>query len=330
MLLAGDIGGTKTNLAVFSPVSGARVPLVESTFPSADFPTLDAVITRFLSETDLVVEQASLGVAGPVLKDHAKITNLKWEINALDLQAQFNLSRVHLLNDLVSMAAAVPWLDERDLNALVPGTPETGGTIVLIAPGTGLGESYLTWDGNRYHPYGSEGGHSDFAPSNKLEIKLLQFLRKKYKHVSCERVCSGSGIPNIYAFFKDGNYAEEPGWLAQELANTDDAAPVIAGAALDETKPCEICRLTLNTFVSILGAEAGNLALKVLSTGGVYLGGGIPPRILPALEDERFRKAFLGKGRMKRVLQQIPVNVITNRKVALIGAAFFGLEHWKA
>jgi glucokinase len=228
------------------------------------------------------------------------------------------------------MAAAIPWMDERDLHTLVPGTREPGGTIALIAPGTGLGESYLTWDGNRYHPYGSEGGHSDFAPSNKLEIKLLQFLSKKYKHVSCERVCSGIGIPNIYAFIKDGKYAKEPGWLSDRLAKTEDATPVIATAALDQTKPSKICRLTLDTFVSILGAEAGNLALKVLSTGGVYLGGGIPPRILPALEGERFSKAFLGKGRMKRILKQIPVNVITNRKVALIGAAYFGLERWKA
>jgi glucokinase len=329
MLLAGDIGGTKTRLGVFSPDSGARLPLAEDTFPSADFPSLEAVITKFLSAASLEVKQASFGVAGPVIKSHAKITNLNWEINAPDLQTRFNLSKVHLLNDMVSMAAAVPWLDEGDLHTLVPGIPETGGTIALIAPGTGLGESYLTWDGNRYHPYGSEGGHSDFAPSNKLEIKLLQFLRKKYKHVSCERVCSGSGIPNIYAFFKHSKSIEEPGWLAERLAVTEDATPVIARAAVDETKPCEICRMTMNTFISILGAEAGNLALKVLSTGGVYLGGGIPPRILPALGGERFRKAFLGKGRMKRILKQIPVKVITNRKVALIGAACFGLEHWE-
>ena len=313
----------------FRPDSGARHPLTVDTFPSTDFPSLEAVITKFLSVAGLEVEQASFGVAGPVLKNHAKITNLSWEINAPDLQTRFNLSRVHLLNDLVSMAAAVPWLDEGDLHTLVPGTHETGGTIALIAPGTGLGKSYLTWDGKRYHPYGSEGGHSDFAPSNKLEIKLLQFLRKKYKHVSCERVCSGSGIPNIYAFFKDTKSAKEPGWLTERLAVTEDATPVIARAALDETKPCEICRLTMDTFVSILGAEAGNLALKVLSTGGVYLGGGIPPRILPALGGERFKKAFLGKGRMKRILEQIPVNVITNRKVALLGAAYFGLERWE-
>ena len=161
-------------------------------------------------------------------------------------------------------------------------------------------------------------------------MKLLQYLRKQYKHVSCERVCSGSGIPNIYAFLRDSGYAPEPEWLAEELSKAEDPTPVIVMAALDEKVDCEICRLTLSTFVSILGAESGNLALKVLSTGGLYLGGGIPPRILNALEGDNFRKSFLGKGRMKRLLKPIPVNVITNRKVALVGAAFYGLERWTA
>ena len=329
MLLAGDIGGTKTSLAVFSPAYGAGMPLYSNTYQSEDFASLAEMITAFLSETGLVVEQASFGVAGPVRMNKARVTNLEWQVDADELKSKFHFTKVHLLNDLVSMAAAVPWLDERDLYNLLPGTPESGGTIAVIAPGTGLGEAFLTWDGSRYHPHGSEGGHSSFAPSNKLELKLLRHLRKQYKHVSCERVCSGSGIPNIYAFLKESGYAQEPEWLAEELLQAEDPTPVIVTAAQDGNKDCELCRLTLKTFVSILGAEAGNLALKVLSTGGLYLGGGIPPRILNALEGENFRKSFLGKGRMKRLLQPIPVNVITNHKAALIGAAFYGLERWK-
>ena len=328
MLLVGDVGGTKTSLAVFSPASGPRVPLAERTFASADFPDLKKLVVEFLSGVELVVEQASLGVAGPVLDNQAKITNLDWQIDAGELKDALNLSQIHLLNDLVAMSAAVPRLSKDDLFTLIPGKPEPGGSIALIAPGTGLGEAYLTWDGNRYHPYGSEGGHSDFAPSSKLEIKLLQYLRAQFGHVSCERVCSGSGIPNIYTFLKDRGYAEEPEWLAKKIDRANDHTPVIIKAALDKKKPSELCRLTLNTFINILGAEAGNLALKVLSTGGVYLGGGIPPRILTELKKGKFRKSFLGKGRMKDILQNIPVNVITNPKAGLIGAAYYGLDRW--
>ncbi len=330
MLLAGDIGGTKTSLAIYSPESGPRFPLAERTFSSADFPDLKKLVEEFLDEIDLVVEQASFGVAGPVLNNRVKITNLDWWIDAGELKNSLKLSQVHLLNDLVAIAAALPRLDDADLITLIPGNPEPGGTIALIAPGTGLGEAYLTWDGVRYHPFGSEGGHSDFAPSSDLEFKLLQYLRSQFGHVSCERVCSGSGIPNIYAFLKAGEYAEEPAWLAKKIARTGDPTPVIITAAQDQNKICELCRLTLSTFISILGAEAGNLALKVLSTGGVYLGGGIPPRVLSELKLGQFRKSFLGKGRMKDILQNIPVYVITNPKVGLLGAAYYGLDRWKA
>ncbi|MFN2159248.1 MAG: glucokinase [Anaerolineales bacterium] len=329
MLLAGDIGGTKTSLAVFSHESGPRFPLEEKTFTSADFPSLKKLVGEFLSSTDLVIEQASFGVAGPVIENRVKITNLDWRIDSEEMKESFNLSQVHLLNDLLAMAAAVPILNKDDLSTLIPGEPEPGGAIALIAPGTGLGEAYLTWDGARYLPFGSEGGHSDFAPSSKLEIKLLQFLRVQFGHVSCERVCSGSGIPNIYNFLKAGNYAKEPGWLAKKIALANDPTPVIIKTAQDKKKNCKLCRMTLNTFINILGAEAGNLALKVLSTGGVYLGGGIPPRLLADLNTRNFRKSFLGKGRMKEVLRNIPVHVITNPNVALIGAAHYGFNHWK-
>jgi glucokinase len=196
----------------------------------------------------------------------------------------------------------------------------------VIAPGTGLGQAFLTWDGGRYYAHPSEGGHTDFAPSDDTEIALLRYLMRRFDHVSYEWVCSGMGIPNIYNFFKDSGYVPEPDWLAAELAAADDPTPVIVNRALERPQEAPLCKATLDLFVSVLGAEAGNLALKVLATGGVYLGGGIPPRILPALQDGRFMRAFLRKGRFGRLLERVPVHVILNPKSALMGAAVFGLE----
>ncbi len=330
MLLAGDIGGTKTRLAVFSPEAGLRAPLVEKTFPSAHYPSLEAIAREFLAQVSqqvsLPVERASFGVAGPVVAGRAEITNLSWVLDERQLREALNLSSVRLLNDLEAIAQAVPFLEAADLHTLNQGQPTPGGTIAVIAPGTGLGEAFLTWDGARYRTHPSEGGHADFAPTNAFELKLLRHLQGRFKHVSCERVCSGRGLPNIYAYLRDSGYAYESPWLAEPLAAADDPTPIIVKAALHEEKPCELCVATLSTFVSILGAEAGNLALKVLATGGVYLGGGIPPRILPVLKHERFMEAFRRKGRMSDLLARMPVHVILNPEVALLGAACHGLE----
>ena len=326
MLLAADIGGTKTNLAIFSPEAGPRAPLAEARFPSADYPSLEALVREFLSQVDVEVEWASFGVAGPVVAGRATITNLPWVMEEEQLQATLNLSSARLLNDLAAIAHAVPFLESADLHTLNEGQPTPGGAIAIVAPGTGLGEAFLTWDGSRYRPYASEGGHADFAPTNPLEIELLRYLQHRFQHVSYERVCSGRGLPNIYAFLKHSGYADEPDWLAEQLAAADDPTPVIVNTALDREKTCELCVATLDTFVSILGAEAGNLALKVLASGGVYLSGGIPPRILPALEQERFMEAFRSKGRMSDLLARVPVHVILNPKVALLGVACHGLE----
>jgi glucokinase len=326
MLLAGDIGGTKTNLAVCSAETGPRAPLAEATFPSAEYPNLEALVREFLDQVDLKVDRASFGVAGPVAAGRAEITNLPWVMDETQLPEVLNLSSVRLLNDLAAIAHAVPFLEPDDLHTLNVGQPVPTGTMAVIAPGTGLGEAFLTWDGSRYWPHASEGGHTDFAPTNPLEVELLRYLQDRFGHVSCERVCSGRGLPNIYASLKDSGYADEPAWLAEQLAAADDPTPVIVNTALDEEKACELCVATLNTFVSILGAEAGNLALKVLASGGVYLGGGIPPRILPALEQGRFMEAFQRKGRMSDLLVRVPVHVILNPKVALLGAACHGLE----
>jgi glucokinase len=323
MLLAGDVGGTKINLAVYSPESGPRAPLAEATFSSGAYASLEAPVGEFLAQHDVEISRASFGVAGPVVAGRAKITNLPWEMTEGRLEEVLGFP-VRLLNDLETVAYAVPFLQPEDLETLNAGEVAQGGAIAIIAPGTGLGEAYLAWDGSRYRAYASEGGHADFAPNNRLEIDLLRYLQDRLGHVSYERVCAGQGIVNIYAFLRDSGY-EEPAWLAERLAAADDPAPVIANAALDEYA-CEICSAALDVFVSILGAEAGNLALKVLATGGVYLGGGIPPRILPLLKRDGFMEAFRYKGRFADLLACVPVHVILNPKAALLGAACHVLE----
>lgn len=326
-LLAGDIGGTKTTLAIFSAEADLRRPLAEETFPSAQFPNLEAIVRQFLAQVDVTVRHACFGVAGPVVQGEATITNLPWRISEHDLAAEFQFERVTLLNDLVSIANAVPILEADDIHTLNTGSAVPGGAIAVIAPGTGLGEAYLTWDGGRYHAYASEGGHTDFAPTDALEMNLLRYLQKKFGRVSYERICSGIGLPNIYAFLKDTGFAPEPDWLVAEFAASPDPNPVIVKAALQRPTDCLLCAETMRLFVSILGAEAGNMALKVLAGGGVYLGGGIPPRILPLLEGELFMQSFADKGRFSAMLRRIPVHVILNRKSALIGAARFGLRN---
>jgi glucokinase len=326
MLLAGDIGGTKTNLGIYSLEKGAREPLAESTFPSPKYPNLETLAREFLGQVDVTVDSASFGVAGPVVKGQAKITNLPWVIDEEHLRKTLHLSSVRLLNDLEAIAYGVPSVGSEDLHTLNEGVAILGGTLAVLASGTGLGEAFLTWNRTCYQAHASEGGHADFGPTSTIEIDLLHYLHNKFGHVSYERICSGSGLPNIYAFLKDRGYAKESSWLADRLKAVDDPTPIIVNAALDRERPCELCIATLRIFVSVLGAEAGNLALKVLATGGIYLGGGIPPRIIPALEDEHFMESFTGKGRFSELLSRIPVHVILNPKIALIGAACYGLE----
>lgn len=324
-LLAGDIGATKTDLAVFSTEAGPRKPLAMATFPSAAYAGLEAIAGEFLAQARLPVEYAVFGVAGPVIEGRVSTTNLPWEMEESRLQETLGLRSVRLLNDLEAIASAVPHLETADLYTLNAGRPITGGTIAVIAPGTGLGEAFLTWDGTRYRPYPSEGGHVDFAPRNPLEVDLWHYLQARYGHVSYERLCSGLGLPNIYAFLKESGRASEPSWLTTRLRAVQDPTPVLIEAALGVQR-CEICEMALEIFVSVLGAEAGNLALKVLASGGVYIGGGIPPRILPALQRGNFLEAFCSKGRMEEVLARIPVHVILNPRAALMGAACRGLE----
>ena len=324
-LLAGDIGGTKTILALFSHEKGPLHPLFEASYTSHSYPGLDPIIKDFCAQAGTFPAAACFGVAGPVRGTRAIITNLPWQPDTGMLQASHGFSQATLINDLVANGYAIPHLSQTDLSVINEGLQEAGGAIGIIAPGTGLGEAVFTWDGSRYLAVPSEGGHSDFAPTSDLEYDLFRFAAKRYGHVSYDRICSGRGMPLIYDFLKNHCQTEEPDWLTAQLANAEDRTPVIVNAALDTTRACEICSRTLQLFVSVLAAEAGNLALKGLTTGGIYLGGGIPPRILPLIRKDSFMASFTSKGRMSYLMADIPVRVILNPNAALIGAASFGL-----
>ena len=324
MLLAGDIGGTKSNLAIFSSGDELRTPVREATFTSAQYPSLELLVRDFLAQGDNEIQRACFGVAGPVIAGKAKITNLPWAMDETTLQQELNIPTVRLLNDLVATASGVPLLQPADLHTLNEGQSVEHGTLAVIAPGTGLGEAFLTWDGTHYRTFPSEGGHVDFGPTTPLEIELLRYMLTQFDHVSYELVCSGMGLPHIYEYFRDRALIDEPEELAQQIACLEDPTPLIVRCALDSKIPSARCVATLETFTSILGAAAGNLMLKVLATGGVYLGGGIPPRILPFLDSERFTRAFRHKGRFSDMLATIPLHVITNPRLALLGAAYYG------
>jgi len=325
LLLAGDIGGTKTALAVYTPEEGPRSPLASCQFPSARYPSLSLMVREFLSGISLTVDCASFAVAGPVIRGSARLTNLSWDLGETELAAELNLSSVHLVNDLEAIGEAVPSLESSDLVAVNPGEAVAGGAIAVVAPGTGLGEAFLIYDGSRYRAFPSEGGHASFAPRDELEAGLLVYLKRKFEHVSVERVCSGPGLHNIYQYLRDSSYAPESAKMGRALAAAAVHAPaLICGAAL-RSDPDPLSQAALARFVSILGAEAGDLALKVLSLGGIYLAGGIPPRILPALRDGLFFNAFTSKGRMMELLARVPVSVVA-LQAALLGAALRGLE----
>ncbi len=324
MLLAGDIGGTKTVLALISEEKGARQPLHEARYLSDGYPSLEAIITEFLAVTKATVTRASFGVAGPVVDGCARITNLPWMVDAAVIRHQFNIPTVRLLNDLEAIATAVTHLEASDLVTLNEGVRKPKGAIGIVAPGTGLGEAFLVWNGRSYEAHPSEGGHTAFGPTNDEQMALLNYLRQHFDHVSYERICSGVGIPNIYAYFRNNGRYHEPQWLRSELEAATDPTPVIVNAALE--KHTDICNATLNLFMEVLGDEAGNLALTLLATGGIYLGGGIPPRILSQLKTSNFLAAFQNKGRFSAIMAQIPIYVITNPQAGLYGAIYAGME----
>ena len=315
--LSGDIGGTKTRLAVIE-VSGTRVHVVrEASYPSRDYAAFESLLGDFLSGVEAPADIA-LGIAGPVQGRVVQTTNLPWCIDADALQRQFGFARCTLLNDLEATAYGLPALGAEDLLILQAGAPGACGNAAVIAAGTGLGEAGLFWNGQRHQPFATEGGHTSFSPGDELEIAFLHHLQQQYRHVSWERVVSGMGLVSLHEFLCIRHNVAVPQWLAEEM-RSGDAAAAISAAALSGRD--EICVETLNRFVRLYGAEAGNLALKVMSRGGLYLGGGIAPKILPLLQAGAFLEAFLNKGRMRPLLEAMPVRVILNDRAALFGPA---------
>jgi glucokinase len=328
MLLAGDIGGTKTLLALFAPSSGARQPLAEAEFHSANYAGLDAIVREFLAREQRTVEYACFDVAGPVIGGHAHLTNLPWNLDEAELCQALGLQRVTLLNDLKAIAYSVPRLLPAELHTINIGQPEQHGPIAVVAPGTGLGEAFLIWGERGYIACSSEGGHASFAPDDEREVALREYLAQRFGQVSYERVCSGQGIANIYDCLRDADPTVEPPAFAAMLADAADRTPLISEAGLKDPGN-RLAAETLDIFVSVLGSEAGNLALKVLATGGVYLSGGIPPRLLPRLTDGHFMRSFVNKGRLSDMLARMPVHVVT-ASAALLGAALYGLDEMAA
>ena len=314
MLLAGDIGGTKTDLAIFSVERGPHSPITQTQVHSADYPSLQVLVKEFLEKAKTPVERACFDVAGPVIDGRVKITNLPWVMDEASLAKDLNLKSVHLMNDLDAVARAVPILRPSDVTTLNTGEPITKGAIAVVAPGTGLGESFLTWDGSEYVSHSSEGGHADFAPTNERQIGLLKYMFKRFDHVSVEHVCSGIGIPYIYEYLRDIEQIPEPPEVAQLIASATDRTAAITNSAFDQHNSSELCRATVDTFVSILASEAANMVLKVMATGGIYLAGGIPLHIPRAAEELRFMESFKRKGRFAQLMERIPVHVILNRK----------------
>jgi glucokinase len=327
MLIAGDIGGTKTDLAIFSREAGPHTPLAEAKFHSADYASLQAIVKEFLAKVNKPVDGGAFAIAGPVIDGHVKTTNLPWmvEQKALAEALKVDVQSVSLLNDLEAVARGVPILRPEDVRTLNAGEPVSKGAIGVIAPGTGLGESFLTWDGTGYLAHSSEGGHADFAPTGGRQIGLLEYMLKKFDHVSVEHVCSGIGIPNIYGYLRDVEHIPEDPEVARLMASPGDSSFVIVSHALAPANPNKLCVETIDMFVSILASEAGNLAVKVLATAGIYIAGGVATHTLAALQAPQFMQSFKRKGRFSELMSRIPIHVVIS-PVGLAGAAAYGLE----
>ncbi len=318
MILAGDIGGTNTRLGLFEEKNGRVTAVVSSTYPSKEHDSLNAIVAKFVAEHGRPVEVACFAIAGPVHEGRVATTNLAWLVDAGRLATQLTLRQVGLINDLEAIGYGLPQLEHQDLVTLNQGQARPVGNYAIIAAGTGLGQAGCFWDGRDHHPYACEGGHADFAPRNELEVELLRYLLAKFERVSYERILSGSGLFEVYQFLHHTGRGEEDPSLTEVLYQQAHPAPIVR-AALDGRSGR--CSDALDLFVSLYGAEAGNLALKAMARGGLFVGGGIAPRIIDRLKQPTFLEAFAAKGRMKGLLQSMPVHVIVNDKAGLLGAA---------
>jgi len=317
MILAGEIGATGTRLAAFEK-EGSRLQLVvEKTYMSQEHSSLSEIIAAFIKAEGIAAHSACFGVAGPVRRGRSKISNLPWVIDSRDLAKQLKLDSVGMINDLEAYAYGIDGLDSKDFVMLNPGSEDAEGNRAVISARTGLGVAGLYWDGYRHHPFACEGGHSDFAPRNALEMELLVYLQKRYGRISYERLLSGPGIKNIYDFLRDAHKADEPQWLKDQIAAAQDPPAVISQLA--QEGKAAICDQTLSIFVSIYGAETGNCALNFLSTGGIFIGGSVAAKNVPKMKDPIFMESFLDKGRMVDLLKEIPVTIVLNDDSGITG-----------
>ena len=323
MILAAEIGATRTRLAAYETEGSRLNCVVGKTYPSHDYASLAEILPQFTRAEGIPVHSACFGVAGPVRAGRSKISNLPWTIDAKELAAQLKLPAVGLLNDLEAYAYGIDALESKDFITISPGSEDAEGNRAVISAKTGLGMAGLYWDGFRHHPFACEGGHADFAPRDASQIDLLSYLQTKYGRVSNERVLSGPGLHDIYNFLRDTKKADEPADLREQIRASSDPSPLISRLALASKYP--ICQQALSIFVSVFGAEVGNCALRYMSTGGIYIGGVIAAKIAPKMQDGTFMQAFLDKGRMETILKDMPVQIIANDDCGLIGAARYTL-----
>lgn len=318
-ILAADIGGTKTDLTLFE-IQGDEISLIEERiYPSREWKTLTDIVKDFDVESP-ELKRFSIAFAGPIQNGKAKATNLDWEVDVRELSQTLDVDSVLLINDLEAVGYGLAALTAEDLVTVYESKTPPNGNAGIIAPGTGLGEAGMFWDGRAFHPFATEGGHTDFAPKNDLDMALFRHLSKKHGHVSWERVISGPGIHAIYKFLRDVQGWDEPGWLAERIKETDPSAAISRAAGED----CPICRETLRLFVRYMAEEAADLALKYKATGGMFIGGGIPPKIWSDELQTTFLDHFFQVGRLRHLLEAVPIHLIKNPKTALLGAAYYG------
>ena len=320
VILAADVGGTKTNLTLFQIQGGDLVPLKEKSYSTKKYKSFLEMVATFHTADMPKINGICLGVAGPVIRGKVYGTNFPWAIDSEEISRELHIRSVSLINDMEANAYGLAALQEKDFETLKSGT-KIPGNAALISPGTGLGEAGMFWDGSHYHPFACEGGHCDFSPRNELDIKILQHFQKKYEHVSWERLISGPGILELYVFLRHISGIKEPQWLSNQMSQGNPSA-IITGTAMEGKD--SVCVETLDVFIRFLAIEASQLALKFKATGGIYIGGGILPKIITGINRDVFYNNFVQSGRLNALLEMVPVKVILNEKTALLGAAYYG------